>query len=96
MNDKEYLFDSRYKRVRIVALKRDKYLCQNCKRYGRKVTATVTHHIWQAEYYPEYKYKVWNLISLCPACHNRMHIRDMHELTAEGERLKLRTLPPNT
>lgn len=94
MNERDYLSDKRYKRVRRVALTRDKYLCQNCKRYGRKTAATITHHIWQAEYYPEYKYKVWNLISLCSACHNKMHVRNTHELTEEGERLKQRTRPP--
>lgn len=93
MNKRDYLTDKRYKQIRKFVLSRDKYLCQNCKRYGKKKDAVITHHIWQAEYYPEYKYKAWNLISLCPECHNKMHIRDTHELTAEGERLKLRTPP---
>lgn len=94
MNDKSYLRDGRYKRVRIACLNRDKHLCQRHKRFGKKVEANIAHHIWPVEFYPQYKFSLWNLIALCNECHNQMHKRDSHELTAEGERLKSKTPPP--
>lgn len=43
------------------------------------------------EFYPEYRTVGWNLISLCRECHNRMHDRDSHELTEEGNKLARET-----
>lgn len=83
--------DVRWEKKRIVILKRDLYTCQICKRYGRTTAANIVHHIFQVEYYPEYKYCNWNLISLCNKCHNAMHDRDTHQLTKEGIRLQMKT-----
>lgn len=76
------------KRERI--LRRDGYMCQECKRYGKRVSAEHVHHIFPVETYPEYQWEDWNLISLCKKCHNKMHDRDTHELSQEGEKLKRR------
>ena len=65
--------DKRYKRARAAALKRDEYLCQYCKRYGRMRQATITHHIKPVEIAPELAYSADNLVSLCMSCHNKMH-----------------------
>jgi 5-methylcytosine-specific restriction endonuclease McrA len=54
-------------------LKRDKHLCQDCKRYGRKTEAALVHHIKPFEEYPELGLDEENLISLCEACHNKRH-----------------------
>lgn len=70
------------KRERI--LRRDEYLCQQSKRYGRSEQATTVHHIYQIEYYPELAFEDWNLISLTERQHNSMHDRVTHELTALG------------
>lgn len=75
-------------------LKRDEYRCRQCRRYGKLVDAEHVHHIWPVEFYPEYRYCNWNLISLCNKCHNKMHDRKTHELTAEGERLMMIHIPP--
>ena len=77
--------------VRGSVLRRDGYICQRCKRYGRMRGAAHVHHINPLEYYPEYATARWNLISLCLQCHNTLHDRDTHELTAEGERLRRKT-----
>lgn len=53
--------------------RRDKYLCQECLRYGRRTEATTVHHIEPAEARPDLAYKNSNLISLCAKCHNKMH-----------------------
>ena len=63
----------RYQRARQVALRRDKYLCQECRRFGRTVEATTTHHIKHVEDNPELAFKASNLISLCAKCHNKQH-----------------------
>ena len=86
--------DSKWNNKRNAILKRDKYQCQECRRYGKMIDASHVHHIWPVEFYPEYKYSNWNLISLCQKCHNKMHDRDSHELTTEGLRLQSRHTPP--
>lgn len=54
-------------------LKRDGYMCQHCKRYGKAVPATTVHHIQHADEYPEMAFADKNLISLCEGCHNKQH-----------------------
>lgn len=81
----------RWKKKREAILRRDGYMCQLSKRYGRHVEATTVHHIFPASKYPEYEWCDWNLISLSSSMHNRMHIRGSDELTEEGLRLMYRT-----
>ena len=64
---------SKWKRKRAVILRRDKYLCQECKKYGRRRDAVTVHHIKHADTNPELAYTDSNLTSLCQACHNKMH-----------------------
>lgn len=54
-------------------LRRDGYVCQECRKYGRKTEATIVHHIKHVDEYPELAWDNNNLISLCTACHNKMH-----------------------
>ena len=54
-------------------LRRDRYQCQQCRRYGLAVDATVVHHAHPVEDYPELAWCEWNLVSLCAGCHNAMH-----------------------
>ena len=63
----------RWQRKRAAILRRDKYLCQECRRYGRMREARTVHHIKHLEDAPELAYEDSNLISLCYACHNKMH-----------------------
>src|SRR5690606_3322743 len=70
------------KRAKI--LRRDEYLCQESKRYGKSVQADTVHHIYPVELYPELAFVDWNLLSLSHRQHNAMHIRDSHELTDKG------------
>lgn len=80
----------RWLKLRERILKRDNYICQYHKRYGRLVQANTVHHIYPAELFPEYEWCEWNLISLSKDAHNMMHDRDSHELTEEGKRLQKR------
>lgn len=60
-------------RKRESILRRDGYMCQKCRRYGKRVPATTVHHIRHADEYPELAYTDSNLISLCSSCHNKEH-----------------------
>lgn len=82
-----------WKALRQKILKRDKYICQYFKRYGKRVPATMVHHIYPADAYPEYAFKPSNLISLSNDAHELMHDRNTHELTAIGRSLQRRTRP---
>nr|DAQ32623.1 MAG TPA: NinG recombination protein [Caudoviricetes sp.] len=62
-----------WRRKRLQILKRDGYMCQHCKRYGKAVPATTVHHIQHADEYPEMAFADKNLISLCEGCHNKQH-----------------------
>ena len=64
---------ARHLRWRELVLRRAKYLCEECARYGRTTPATVAHHIKHADEYPELRYDVTNGRALCAACHNREH-----------------------
>ena len=63
----------KWKRKRELVLRRDGYLCCECKKYGRKREAVTVHHIKHVDEFPELAYTDGNLISLCNACHNKMH-----------------------
>lgn len=63
----------RWRRLRASVLRRDGYLCRYCLRYGRRRQATTVHHIEHADEHPELAYNADNLVSLCEACHNKMH-----------------------
>ena len=77
-------------------LRRDGYLCRECKRYGKQTTATTVHHINPLEHHPELKLDSDNLLSVCNNCHNTFHDRTTHELTAKGiewiERVKRKNI----
>lgn len=82
---------ARWKRTRERILRRDKYMCQISKRYGKLVQADTVHHIWPRDLFPEYSFEDWNLISLSNAEHNRLHNRDNDDLTEAGKELLRRT-----
>lgn len=88
---KEFYKSKAWDSVRNSVLRRDGYICQRCRRYGRMRGAAHVHHINPLEHYPELALERWNLTALCQRCHNAMHDRDTHELTAEGEKLRRRT-----
>lgn len=76
---------SKWKKKRPAILRRDKYECRECRRYGKAVQATTVHHVYPLELYPDRKLDSNNLISLCNGCHEGMHIRNSHELTDKGK-----------
>ena len=87
---------AKWERVRQRAMRRDEYLCQECKRFGKSTEAREVHHRMPVETAPELAFTAWNLISLCHKCHNAMHVRATHELTELGNYWAERVSPrPN-
>lgn len=72
MADKFYT-SKRWRKLRAAALRRDAYQCVECRKYFRSRPATTVHHIRPREEYPELEWRLDNLVSLCEACHNRLH-----------------------
>lgn len=73
MKSKSFYLSKKWKRKKAAILKRDGYLCQHCKRYGKAVAATTVHHIVHLDTSPELALKDENLVSLCAKCHNEQH-----------------------
>ena len=69
----------RHKQWREAVLKRAGYLCEICKRYGRRlpngepVPAVVAHHKLHADQHPDKRYLVSNGQALCKDCHAKAH-----------------------
>lgn len=82
-----------WKALAACAMKRDGYICQLSKRYGKIVPAEMVHHIYPVDEYPEYAFCLWNLISLSNAMHNTLHDRVTDKLTPDGNALMRRTKP---
>ena len=62
-----------WQRARQMAKQRDKYLCQECIREGKKPIgfAEEVHHIKPTNTYPELALDMSNLVSLCRECHEK-------------------------
>lgn len=64
-----------WRKIRLEALKRDNYECQECKRKGKYSRAQNVHHIKEVKLYPEKALELNNLESICIVCHNKEHNR---------------------
>ena len=84
----------RWEKCRARALRAAGYLCQESLRYGIRREATIVHHVWPVEQFPEYAFASWNLLPLCAEAHDRMHDRATGKLTATGESWRRRRSPP--
>lgn len=84
----------RWKHIAKAVMRRDGYICQISKRYGKNIPAEIVHHIYPVDEFPEYAFELWNLISLSRAAHNRLHDRNTDKLTEEGIALQHRTKRP--
>lgn len=77
--EEEFYKSAAWLRKRAKILRRDKYLCAECRRYNRRdsrglpIEAVTVHHIVPLEVDPSRRLDETNLQSLCKACHNRKH-----------------------
>lgn len=79
-----YYKTRRWELLRAAILKRDGYICQESKRYGRRVSADTVHHVFPRDAFPEYQWEPWNLVSLSAGVHDQMHDRNTGALTDRG------------
>lgn len=91
MPSDKFYHTKKWERIRRAVLARDKYICQFAKRYGKTREASVVHHIFPREEFPELQWKSWNLVAVSSAAHNIMHDRETHALTRYGEELMRET-----
>jgi transposase len=56
--------------AREACFRRDDYTCRACGQRGGKLNA---HHVWPFQRFPELKYEVSNLVTLCRKCHDAFH-----------------------
>ncbi len=84
---------SKWKKKRLHILRLDGYKDRIAAMYGRTEEATIVHHIYPADAYPEYAMCDWNLISVSMRTHNMLENRKTGELTEMGRRLMERTVP---
>lgn len=75
----------KWKRKRAVILRRDEYMCRDCKRYGKTTQAVTVHHVIPLVEDVSLSLINNNLISLCNTCHEAMHDRLNDELTPRGK-----------
>lgn len=73
MSNKAFYNSKAWKSKREYILKRDGYLCQECRKYGKNTEAKLVHHIIEVEEDPMLKLKNNNLVSVCHSCHNKAH-----------------------
>lgn len=83
---------TKWEHLRAAVLRRDQYKCRECLRYGRHKQAEMVHHAVPRGDFPELQWEPWNLVSLCNACHDRMHLRQNDTLSPDGIDLAMRTL----
>jgi 5-methylcytosine-specific restriction endonuclease McrA len=69
----KFYMSEEWKQKQETVLRKADYQCQECKRYGRRRTATEVHHIQHLDARPDLALTDSNLIALCHSCHNRQH-----------------------
>ena len=84
---------AKWKKKRQHILRLDGYKDVLAARYGRAEPATIVHHIYPAELYPEYAWCDWNLMSVSMRTHNKLENRTSGELTEVGRGRMERTQP---
>lgn len=64
-----------YKRWRQSVFIRDNFTCKDCQVRGRDLEA---HHLLLFSKFPQFRFDVWNGITLCKKCHNKTKRRRYH------------------
>lgn len=80
--------NGRWKRKRKYILRRDRYIDQVAKWFGKTMEANTVHHIYPVERFPQYAWCDWNLISVSMETHNKLENRKTGELTELGKWLQ--------
>ncbi|MDQ0268885.1 HNH endonuclease [Cytobacillus purgationiresistens] len=70
---KKFYDSDPWQKCRLLALRRDYYLCQSCLRNKLITFANIVHHIKSLEDHPHLALVLNNLETVCDACHNAEH-----------------------
>ena len=70
---KAFYSSKKWRTKRQYILHRDKFMCQECRKYGRNTDAKIVHHILELDERPDLKMTNDNLVSVCYSCHNKLH-----------------------
>jgi 5-methylcytosine-specific restriction endonuclease McrA len=81
-----YYFTAKHKRWRAAVLRRAKFLCEECARYGRRTEAQHAHHIKPRKAYPDLATVVSNGRALCAACHAKIELREREKAARNSGR----------
>lgn len=67
-----------YQKWRNSVLERDNYMCQHCNKQCKKYEkGLAAHHIKPFKNYPELRFEISNGLTLCRACHMKLHKKDI-------------------
>lgn len=86
---------SAWKNLRALVLRQAEYKDQLEARTGRNVPATMVHHIFPRDKYPEYELERWNCIAVSDETHELLHIRATNGLSPLGWELLFETAEKN-
>lgn len=87
-NDKFY-HSKEWKALRLEALQRDYYLCQECLKKGVVTPATTVHHIKPLRVDSTQALKLSNLETVCSGCHNDLHRERSKNLSKKNANIKI-------
>ncbi|WP_108070770.1 HNH endonuclease [Heyndrickxia sporothermodurans] len=62
-----------WRSLRLEALERDNYECQQCKRKGKYTRGQNVHHLREVKDRPDLALTLENLETVCIPCHNAIH-----------------------
>jgi thymidylate synthase (FAD) len=75
-------YQTRWKRLVKLCRERDNHQCQKCETWDH----LRTHHIWPWRKFPQWRFELWNLLTLCKTCHAWVHSKEnVERLFLKGE-----------
>lgn len=75
-----------WRTLRVEALERDNYECQQCKRQGKFSEGKNVHHLKEIYHHPDLALVLDNLETLCIQCHNVEHKRTMDRIKRRSDK----------
>ncbi|MCW8090151.1 HNH endonuclease [Lactobacillus jensenii] len=79
----DFYHSKEWKQLRLQALERDLYQCQECLKHGKHTFATTVHHVVPIRADRSEALRVDNLETVCPSCHNLLHPEKLKGLKAK-------------
>lgn len=87
-NNDAFYKSKEWRNLRLEALQRDSYLCQECKKRGIVTPADTVHHIKPLRVDDSRALQLSNLETVCGSCHNRLHRERPQTLKKKNTNIK--------